>query len=124
MKPPKRKELNSPEIETDLSRIQSLSREHDEGNWEFRSWLKQNAPDDIDGIVQALNQHYSALIDCTQCANCCRSLQVEFKKKRASHYCRNSRAIDKRIRETIHVGRYGQSALPDAGWKALFDLRQ
>ena len=80
MKPPKRKELNSPEIETDLSRIQSLSREHDEENWEFRSWLKQNAPDDIDGIVQALSQKYFALIDCTQCANCCRSLQAEFKK--------------------------------------------
>jgi Fe-S-cluster containining protein len=80
MKPPKRTELSSPEIETDLSRIQSLSREHDEENWEFRSWLKQNAPDDIDGIVQALSQKYFALIDCTQCANCCRSLQAEFKK--------------------------------------------
>src|SRR5713226_3558404 len=80
MKPPKRKELNTPEIETDLSRIQSLSREHDEENWEFRSWLKQNALDDIDGIVQALSQKYFALIDCTQCANCCRSLQAEFKK--------------------------------------------
>src|ERR1700747_471991 len=80
MKPPKGKELNSPEIQTDLSRIQSLSREHDEENWEFRSWLKQNAPDDIDGIVQALTQKYFALIDCPQCANCCRSLQAEFKK--------------------------------------------
>ena len=80
MKSPKRKELNSPEIETDLSRIQSLSREHDEENWEFRSWLKQNAPDDIDGIVKALSQKYFALIDCKQCANCCRSLHAEFKK--------------------------------------------
>ena len=53
-KPPKRTELSSSEIETDLSRIQSLSGEHDEENWEFRSWLKQNAPDDIDGIVRAL----------------------------------------------------------------------
>jgi uncharacterized protein len=80
IKQPKRKELNSPEIETDLSKIQSLSREHDDENWEFRSWLKQNAPDDIDGIVQALSQKYFTLIDCTQCANCCRSLQAEFKK--------------------------------------------
>ena len=80
MKPSKRTELSSPEIETDLSRIQGLSREHDEENWEFRSWLKQYAPDDIDGIVQALSQKYFALIDCTQCANCCRSLQAEFKK--------------------------------------------
>ena len=40
-----------PAIETDLSRIQQLSRERDDENWEFRSWLKQHAPDDIDGRV-------------------------------------------------------------------------
>jgi len=40
MKPSKRKEFSSPEIETDLSRIQSLSRKHDEENWEFRWWLR------------------------------------------------------------------------------------
>jgi uncharacterized protein len=74
------KRLSASEIETDLSRIQLLSQEHDDENWEFRSWLKQNAPDNIDGIVKALSQKYFALIDCTQCANCCRSLQTEFKK--------------------------------------------
>ena len=44
MKPPKRKQPAAPEIETDLLRIQQLSQEHDDENWEFRSWLKQNAP--------------------------------------------------------------------------------
>jgi Fe-S-cluster containining protein len=77
---PKRKQPAAPEIETDLLRIQQLSQEHDDENWEFRSWLKQNAPDNIDGIVKALSQKYFSLIDCTQCANCCRSLQTEFKK--------------------------------------------
>ena len=80
MKPPKGKQPTTSGIEVDLSRIQQLSREHDDENWEFRSWLKQNAPDNIDGIVKALSQKYFALIDCTQCANCCRSLQTEFKK--------------------------------------------
>jgi len=79
-KPPKRKKPAVPGIETDLSRIQELSQEHDDENWEFRSWLKQNAPDNIDGMVKALSQKYFALIDCTECANCCRSLQTEFKK--------------------------------------------
>ncbi|PYT67371.1 MAG: hypothetical protein DMG39_24210 [Acidobacteria bacterium] len=79
-KPPEQKQLKAHEIETDLSRIQHLSQEHDDENWEFRSWLKQNAPDNIDGIVHELSQKYFALIDCTQCANCCRSLQTEFKK--------------------------------------------
>ena len=67
-------------VETDLSRIQQLSQEHYDENWEFRSWLKENAPDNIDGIVKTLSQKYFTLIDCTQCANCCRSLQTEFHK--------------------------------------------
>ena len=78
MKPPK--QLGAPGMEIDLARIQQLSQEHDDENWKFRSWLKQHAPDNIDGIVKALSQKYFALIDCTQCANCCRSLQAEFKK--------------------------------------------
>ena len=65
------KQAKVPTIEIDLSRIQQLSQEHDDENWEFRSWLKQYAPDDIDGLVKTLSQKYFALIDCTQCANCC-----------------------------------------------------
>src|SRR5215475_11548241 len=80
MKLTKQKQLTAAKIEIDLSRIQQLSQEHDDKNWEFRSWLKQNAPDNIDDIVTALSQKYFALIDCKQCANCCRSLQTEFRK--------------------------------------------
>lgn len=80
MKSPKEEQLTAPGIETELSRIRQLSQEHDDENWEFRSWLKQNAPDNIDGVVKALSQRYFALIDCRLCANCCRSLPVEFKK--------------------------------------------
>jgi hypothetical protein len=79
MKPPKPRQFTARGFETDLSRIQQLSKERDDENWEFRSWLKENAPDNIDGRVKVLSQKYFALIDCTQCANCCRSLQMEFK---------------------------------------------
>jgi uncharacterized protein len=74
------KQVIVPKIEIDLSRIQQLSQEHGDENWRFRSWLKQYAPDDIDGLIKTLSQKYFALIDCTQCAKCCQSLQVEFKK--------------------------------------------
>jgi uncharacterized protein len=74
------KQPTVPRVEIDLSRIQQLSREHDDENWKFRSWLKNRAPDNIDEIVKALSKKYFALIDCTQCANCCRSLRIEFKK--------------------------------------------
>jgi hypothetical protein len=67
-----RKQLTAPKMEIDLLRIQQLSEEHDDENWEFRSWLKQYAPRDIDALVKGLNQKYFALIDCKQCANCCR----------------------------------------------------
>lgn len=79
MKLPKQKGPAVPKLELDLSRIRQLSEERDDENWEFRSWLKDNAPDDIDDLVKALSQKYFALIDCTQCANCCRSLQLELK---------------------------------------------
>jgi len=76
----RQKRVTVPKIEIDLSRIQQLSQAHDDENWEFRSWLKQHAPDDIDDLVKSLSQKYFALIDCMQCANCCQSLHVEFKK--------------------------------------------
>jgi Fe-S-cluster containining protein len=74
------KQLTVPKIEIDLSRIQQRSQACDDENWEFRSWLKQHAPDDIDGLVKNLSRKYFALIDCKECANCCRSLHVEFQK--------------------------------------------
>jgi len=80
MKSTKEPQLSGSPIETDLSRISQLSKEHDDENWDFRDWLKQNAPDNIDGTVRTLSQKYFALIDCKQCANCCRALHAEFKK--------------------------------------------
>jgi len=63
MKP--QKQITVPRIEIDLSGIQQLSQERYDENWEFRSWLKQHAPDDIDGLVKTLSQKYFALIGCT-----------------------------------------------------------
>jgi len=90
------KQVTVPKIEIELSRVQQLSQQHDDENWEFRSWLKQYAPDDIDGLVKTLSQKYFALIDCTQCANCCRSLHVEFKKSEL-------RAIAKTLDQSIEA---------------------
>ena len=48
-------------IETDLSRIKQLSQQHEDENWEFRSWLKQYAPENIDAVVKTLSQRYFSL---------------------------------------------------------------
>src|SRR6267378_6187752 len=61
-----------------LQRIEVLSAENEIENCDFRAWLKNYAPDDIDDIVKALSQKYFALIDCKECANCCRVLELEF----------------------------------------------
>lgn len=80
MKARKSNQLGASAVETDLARINQLSKERDDENWDFRTWLKENDPDDIDGIVRDLSQKYFALIDCKECANCCRSLHAEFKR--------------------------------------------
>jgi Fe-S-cluster containining protein len=61
-----------------LQRIEVLSEENEIENCDFRAWLKNCAPDDIDDVVKALSQKYFALIDCKECGNCCRSLELEF----------------------------------------------
>src|SRR5882762_4795910 len=123
---PKRKQPAAPEIETDLLRIQQLSQEHDDENWEFRSWLKQNAPDNIDGIVKALSQKYFSLIDYR--LHAVRKLLPitanGIQEKRASRHCKDARAVDGSVRETIYVRRHGKSAVPNAGREALLDLRE
>jgi Fe-S-cluster containining protein len=61
-----------------LERIRVLSEENENENWNFRKWLKNCAPGSIDAVVKALSQKYFALIDCKECGNCCRSLELEF----------------------------------------------
>jgi uncharacterized protein len=61
-----------------LQRIKLLSEADESENYDFRSWLKYSAPDDIDDLVKALSQKYFALIDCKECGNCCRTLELDF----------------------------------------------
>lgn len=75
-----KKQIAVPKIEIDLSRIRKFSLQREEENWNFRSWLKWHAPDDIDGLAGALSQKYFALIDCKECGNCCQSMSIEFEK--------------------------------------------
>src|SRR3984893_15233948 len=61
-----------------LEHIRVLSEGNEIENHDFRAWLKNYAPDAIDDLVKALSQKYFALIDCKECANCCRVLELEF----------------------------------------------
>jgi Fe-S-cluster containining protein len=61
-----------------LQRIKLLSEANENENYDFRSWLKDSAPDNIDDLVKALSQKYFTLIDCKECGNCCRALELNF----------------------------------------------
>lgn len=63
-------------ILTDLNKIEEISQEENDENWEFRDFLKKINPEKIDEIVNHLFKKILLLIDCTACANCCKQLEV------------------------------------------------
>lgn len=64
-------------METDINKIRKLSKEKDDENWRFRSYLKGcDIPEEkIDSRVHELYLNVSSVIDCRTCANCCREIQ-------------------------------------------------
>jgi hypothetical protein len=63
-------------IETDIRRIQRLAKEREDANWAFRCFLKRSGLSivRIDRTVHDLHREVSQQIDCTQCANCCKTV--------------------------------------------------
>jgi hypothetical protein len=61
---------------TDIIKIEKLSKKKADENWQFRTFLKGTTipHKKIDAIVHRLNREVSAQIDCTVCANCCKTI--------------------------------------------------
>ncbi len=76
----RKKQVAAPKMEIDLATIRKLAEDREDENWGFRCWLKYHDPDGIDDLVKHLSRKYFALIDCTQCGNCCLSMHIEFEK--------------------------------------------
>jgi uncharacterized protein len=49
---------------------------HDDDNYEFLRSLKQRSCKKVDRIALELHQEAFSIVDCTRCANCCRTLRV------------------------------------------------
>ncbi len=64
-------------LETKIQRIQQLAKKREEANWAFRCFLKGSdfSIRSIDFAVHNLNREVSREIDCTRCANCCKTAQ-------------------------------------------------
>ncbi|HNW90330.1 MAG TPA: YkgJ family cysteine cluster protein [Bacteroidales bacterium] len=58
-------------LEIDLNRIHQLSKQNEDQNTRFRSYLKGIDNDMVDNIVHRLYKEIAAVIDCTECGNCC-----------------------------------------------------
>ncbi|MBI5727456.1 MAG: YkgJ family cysteine cluster protein, partial [Ignavibacteriales bacterium] len=66
-------------VETNLDVIKAKGVENEHENFQFRRYLKMLNMDSekIDSIVHELNKKVSAEIDCTQCANCCKTTSTD-----------------------------------------------
>ncbi len=59
--------------------IKRYSRHNENEDWSFRAFLKGNSrlsAEKIDREVEALTEEIWKEIDCTTCANCCKTLQI------------------------------------------------
>ena len=52
------------------------AEKHDDDNYRFLRGLKQKSFKKVDGIALELHQEAFGIVDCTRCANCCRTLRI------------------------------------------------
>src|SRR5712692_6537935 len=55
---------------------QENAKKHDDENYWFLRSLKMRSPKRVDRIALELHQEAFSIVDCTKCANCCRTLRV------------------------------------------------
>ena len=69
-------------LETNLKKIEQLSQQRDDANWEFRCFLKgcNLSIARIDSALKEIYQEVSAQIDCTTCGNCCKVMLPSLSK--------------------------------------------
>lgn len=58
----------------DLEKYKNLAQQKQAEHRNFLATLKKKAPKNLDKIVQEVHQEVFQEIDCTKCANCCKSL--------------------------------------------------
>ena len=55
---------------------QENAKDQDDENYRFLRSLKMRSPKKVDRIALELHQEAFGIVDCTKCANCCRTLQI------------------------------------------------
>lgn len=75
--------MNLKEPVVDLELIAGIAEKNRMTNMVFAEHLKTVDTEQLDRQVQDLDKAISAVIDCTQCGNCCRSLMINVSEKEA-----------------------------------------
>jgi Fe-S-cluster containining protein len=52
----------------------ATAKDHDDENYRFLRTLKMRSPKKVDRIALQLHEEAFSIVDCTKCANCCRTL--------------------------------------------------
>ena len=78
---PRRSALGYMKLEADIQRIKGLAQQRKDANWAFRCFLKGSdlSIRRIDLTVHDLYREVSREIDCTKCANCCKTVRPVLK---------------------------------------------
>lgn len=61
-------------MKINIKKLERLAREKENENLDFIFVLKSSNHHRVDHIVHQLNEKYFQIIDCTDCANCCKKL--------------------------------------------------
>jgi hypothetical protein len=85
-------------------------------NEHFSSFIQKQDSKQIDNLVQEINKNITALIDCTQCGNCCKTLMINISEEEANvlsdHLQQNRQAFDSKYVEKGSNGMMIMNQMP------------
>jgi Fe-S-cluster containining protein len=111
-------------METDSIKIGNLSKEREDENWCFRTFLKGYDTKHLDSIVRESFRQVSEAIDCTSCGNCCKEMQPILKKKDISKLSKSLNITpDQFITRYVNKDEDGESTLNQLPCPFLKDNR-
>lgn len=64
-----------------IANWQENAEKHDDKNYQFLRSLKERSFKKVDRIALQLHQEAFSIVDCTRCANCCRTMQIGVTKE-------------------------------------------
>jgi len=91
------------ELITDLVQIELLGEKKRDENFKFRSFMKSR--DHSDRILRRIAEGIQERIDCTQCANCCKTSTTEVTGRDIEKLARNLHTTPERFHCRLHDAR-------------------